>query len=55
VIVIGGNRTGGRVVVETDVNPVQDEVGGQKLGQLYDLDVLAVVLLQQPTVVVKFP
>ncbi len=30
------------------------DVGGQKLGQWCDLDVLA-VWLQQPTVVVKFP
>jgi hypothetical protein len=36
------------------VLPVQDFVAGQKLGQWCDLEVFS-VLLQQPTVVVKFP
>lgn len=41
-------------VVGNTVDALQDVVAGQKLGQFCDLDVVS-VLLQQPTVVVKFP
>ena len=53
-IVAGEQVDADRSLVTMITLGVHVEVGGQKLGQLCDIDALA-VLLQQPTVVMKFP